>query len=255
MKSIEVCGLSYAYKNNCVLDNICFSVEEKSTLVILGVNGSGKSTLINCLMGFLNIPPDTIKMCGKDIALLSNKERSHIVSYVSQDSDSGCSLNVYEYLSLGRIAHKQIFGSLSGEDDKIIINRAKEMLIEHLLGKKVTEISGGERQLAAITRALIQDTPVIILDEPTSALDYKNQVTFLKIIRKLNQKGKTVIFSSHNPNHALAIDANVCVINQRNIWNFGVAREVISQEMLNTIYGDNVKLIHDEKNISCNFCL
>jgi iron complex transport system ATP-binding protein len=124
--------------------------------------------------------------------------------------------------------------------------------ISHLLSKNIQHLSGGELQLVLITRALVQETPIILMDEPMSALDLGNQVKILKLIKELQRQKKTILFSSHNPNHALVLDANVCMIKDGQAIASGIASSCITQENLRTLYGDNVVL---KATNDCNICI
>mgnify|MGYP003430848917 FL=1 len=112
---------------------------------------------------------------------------------------------------------------------------AHKMHIEHLLSKNMNEISGGERQLVAITKALIQETPVIIFDEPTAALDYKNQILYLQTIKKLSEDGKAVVLSTHNPNHALSLNATIALIHNQSLFAYGNASTTLTDDILQSL--------------------
>ena len=112
--------------------------------------------------------------------------------------------------------------------------------ITHLLEKKIGEVSGGERQIIFIACALIQDAPIILLDEPTSALDIKNQNKVLTVLKEISKEGKTILLSSHNPNHALLLDSNVILMNKGDVAMAGPAKELITVEKLVPIYGERV---------------
>lgn len=113
--------------------------------------------------------------------------------------------------------------------------------ITHLLDKKLSEISGGERQIVAICAAIVQNTNLIVLDEPTSALDIKNQHAVLSIIKKIaKEQEKTFILSSHNPNHALYLDSNVLLLKNGTIVAQGQADDIVNIETLKAIYGEDI---------------
>ena len=104
------------------------------------------------------------------------------------------------------------------------------------------QISGGERQIVSIASCLLQDTPIILLDEPTSTLDLKNQNIVLSLLREITKDGKTIILSSHNPNHALFLESNVVLMNKGTITEQGTYAEIINVNILKQIYGDNICL-------------
>jgi iron complex transport system ATP-binding protein len=107
------------------------------------------------------------------------------------------------------------------------------------------ELSGGERQIVSICRAYIQDTEIMILDEPTSALDFKNQNLVLSILKEVASVGKTIILSTHNPNHALYLESNALLIDKGKIIKNGPAKDVITKNVLSKVYGTNLKYSKD----------
>ena len=117
---------------------------------------------------------------------------------------------------------------------------AERLGITYLLDKKIGQVSGGERQIVFIACALVQESSIILLDEPTSALDIKNQNKVLSTLKEISKEGKTIILSSHNPNHALFLDSNVVLMNKGIISETGVAKDLITVDKLTSIYGDHV---------------
>ena len=121
------------------------------------------------------------------------------------------------------------------------------------LNLNFNQLSGGQKQLVTITRALIQETPIVILDEPMSALDIGKQAEFLCTIQKLQKDlGKTLILTSHNPNHALQNDCNVCLIHERKVLQYGKNKEVLNAENIQKVYGSKVKIEPNNANVVFN---
>ena len=192
---LEVKNLSFSYdaKNN-ILDNINFKIEKGSIVAILGKNGSGKSTLLDCLIGYNEIKNGEIIIDNINLNKYSQNELAKKVAYIQQNVNINIDYSVYDFISFGRNPYKNIFTELNSEDDKIIIESAEICNIKHLLNKSITKLSGGERQLVFICRALVQQSDILIFDEPTASLDFGNQYKFFEIIKSLQQKGKTIIF-------------------------------------------------------------
>ena len=243
MKMIEVKNLSFKYNKDgkTVLDNLSFTIEKGTVNVLIGLNGSGKTTLIKTLAGLLENYSGEIVLDGKKLSEIKIPDRAKIMSYVAQRNYSIDDFLVREYLLFGRVNKLSFFSSPKKEDEEEMLKCAERFKITHLLDKKLGEISGGERQIASICSAIIQDTDLVILDEPTSALDIKNQHTVLSIIKAIaNKCGKTVILSSHNPNHALFLDSNVILLQNGKTSVIGSAKEIITKEKLFEIYGENL---------------
>ena len=250
---IEVNKLNFGYGDKPVLQDCSFSIEENTITVLLGANGAGKSTLFACLMKQLKIDHKTIMIDSVPLENMNLKELSRIMSFVPQiNAVNNLDCIVRDYLVEGRTPYLNSF-SIPGKKEYLISEKYSSMVgISHLLSKNIQHLSGGELQLVLITRALVQETPIILMDEPMSALDLGNQVKILKLIKELQRQKKTILFSSHNPNHALVLDANVCMIKDGQAIASVIASSCVTQENLRTLYGDNVVL---KATNDCNICI
>ena len=243
MKSIlEVKNLSFGYeKNSKVLDGVNLCIEEGSITAILGKNGCGKSTLLDCVIGYNEYNEGQVIIDKEDIKGFSPKELSKKVAYISQNTTINLDYTVLEFILFGRTCHLA-FGSAPKEKDyKIAKENAEKLGITHLLSKDINKISGGERQLAFIARALTQESKIIVMDEPTASLDYGNQLRLFEIIMDLKEKGKTIVFTTHNPEHVKLLNCDVAIIDYRRIIQKGNASEIITKETLISLYGEIVK--------------
>ena len=242
-KIIDIKNLDFSYKDNHVLKNCSFDVTRNSIMVLLGANGAGKSTLFSCIMKQLKIGKQMIKIDSVSLEDISLKNLSFKISYVPQINtikDLDCI--VRDYLVEGRTPYLNMF-SIPGKKEYLLVEKYASMVgISHLLNKNIQCLSGGELQLVLITRAVVQETPIILMDEPMSALDLKNQTKVLRLVKNLKNQGKTIILSSHNPNHALILNEDVCMLYDGNVINYGKAKECISQSNLNILYGESILL-------------
>ncbi|MBD5632278.1 MAG: ABC transporter ATP-binding protein [Clostridia bacterium] len=244
--AIEVTDLCFEYeKNKLVLDNICFKVEQGCVVAILGKNGCGKSTLLDCIIGYNDFKSGSIKVNGRDIKELSDKELSKNIAYISQKTDINLDYSVLEFILFGRNCRLKFGVSPTEADYEISKANAEKCGITHLLTKDINKLSGGERQLVFIARALTQESPVIIMDEPTASLDYGNQLKLYEMIKELQKEGKTIIFTTHNPEHVLYLDCQVAVVQSGKITKTGQAKDIITQTTLKEIYGDIVEAYYD----------
>jgi iron complex transport system ATP-binding protein len=241
MNIVEVKNLSFGYdKTNTVLENLSLNIEENSINAILGANGSGKSTLLDCLVGVNKYEKGSILISGKEIHEYSMKEFAREVTYISQSTNINIDYTVREFILFGRNPYLNLGQSPSEDDYNKVQFYAEKMGIEYLLDKTITKISGGERQLAFICRALTQESKIFIFDEPLAALDFGNQNKLLMIFKILKDEVKTIIFSTHNPNQVLDFDCNVIVVNNKTIIANGKSSEVINKELLEKIYKGKV---------------
>ena len=249
---IEVNKLNFSYGETPVLQDCSFSIEENTITVLLGANGAGKSTLFACLMKQLKSDHKSVMIDSVPLENMSLKELSRIMSFVPQiNAVNNLDCMVRDYLVEGRTPYLNSF-SIPGKKEYLISEKYASMVgISHLLSKNIQHLSGGELQLVLIARALVQETPIILMDEPMSALDLGNQVKILKLIEELKRQSKTILFSSHNPNHALVLDDNACMIKDGKVIASGVASSCITQENLCALYGNNVVL---KATNDCNVC-
>jgi len=179
---------------------------------------------------------------------LNSKELAKLIAYVPQNCISSIDYRVLDFIAFGRTPHLRLLETPSEKDYRFAFDCAEECGITHISEKSMTAISGGERQLAYIARALAQETSTIIMDEPMSALDFGNQSVILKIIADLANRGKTIVFTSHNPNHALAISSNVLVIDQEKNVIWGDASHLLKQDgVLAKVFGSKI-LYQNSKN-------
>lgn len=242
MNAIEIVDLCFGYeKSKPVLDKVCFNIEQGEVVAILGKNGCGKSTLLDCIIGYNDCKAGSVKINGQDIKELSDKELAKNIAYISQKTDINLDYSVLEFILFGRNCRLKFGASPTEADYEIAKANAEKCGITHLMSKDINKLSGGERQLVFIARALTQESPIIVMDEPTSSLDYGNQLRLYEMINELKSQGKTVIFTTHNPSHVLYLNCKVAVMQAGRIVIAGEAKEVITQATLKEIYGDIVE--------------
>lgn len=241
--NIKISNLSFKYDKKAaknVLNSINLEIKPGSVNVLLGLNGCGKTTLIKLLAGLEKPLEGTIEYDGNNLQAIRVRERAKIFAYVPQQANGTNDIPVRQYLSYGTTNTLAFYEHPSKEEMERIEATAERLNISHLLDKNLGEISGGELQIVLIACSLIQNTEILLLDEPTSALDMKNQNLVLSILKDVAKEGKTIILSSHNPNHALYLNSNVVLIHDGVIRDEGLAKELIKVEKLKPIYGDRV---------------
>ncbi len=184
-------------------------------IALIGANGVGKSTLFQQLIeGDLD---GTVTFSSKNWKEFSLKERAKIIALVDNKFQGNGNLTTKDYLELGRIPHTGFFGKLTSEDEQIISQIIDEFCLEHLLHKWIDNLSDGERQRTSIARALIQDTPIVLLDEPTAFLDYPTKKAVMQTLQRIvKEKNKLVLISTHDLDLAhqycdefLFVDSNI----------------------------------------------
>lgn len=220
-----------------IIKGISFDCERGSITSILGPNGSGKSTLFKCIAGLWKFYKGEIYFDKELVDKLSFKKRARIFAVVPQDHEPPFPYSVLDIVLTGRASYISMFSSPTQRDNEIAIEALKIVGIENLKDRPYTKISGGERQLALIARALSQQTPVILLDEPTSHLDYRNQINILSKIKEIAiDKKRCVVMTLHDPNLASLFSDKVIIINSGKKVIEGVPKEVITEEIIKKVY-------------------
>jgi iron complex transport system ATP-binding protein len=200
---LDVRGLAFGFGARCVGANVTFALERGETLAVLGGNGAGKTTLLRTLLGLLPAQAGEIRVGGDAIATLAPHERARRLAYVPQQHTPTFAFTAEEAVLMGRVAHLSTFARPGVGDREAARDALTRLGIEALAARPVTELSGGERQLVWIARALAQQAPVLILDEPTASLDFGNRARVLAEIDRLRGGGLTIVFSTHEPDQAL----------------------------------------------------
>ena len=240
--SLDIINAYCGYKNNGILKNINLQINDGEILCVLGPNGVGKTTLLKSILGFLKLQSGEIVLNGIKITSCSNSELAKVIAYVPQTHTPPFPYKVLDVVVMGKTVHLGYFKSPSKSDYKIAEDMLEKLGITYLKDSIYTEISGGERQLVLIARALVQDPKILIMDEPTSNLDYGNQIRVLRQINLLSQMGISIIMTSHFPEHAFLCSAKIALIEKNSVIHLGSADEIVTEKNMKSAYGITVKL-------------
>jgi iron complex transport system ATP-binding protein len=235
--------VSAGYDDRTVIHDISFSIQPGQVVSILGPNGVGKTTLFLTILGLIQPFSGEIELDGHRSASLSPRERAKWIAYVPQVHKPTFSYTVAEIIRMGRTPHLQFLGQPSAADHAIIREVMKTMGIYHLRDRVYTQLSGGERQLVLIARAIAQQPGILMMDEPTSNLDFGNQTLVLHLIREFSRQGIAVIMTTHSPNQALLCASQVILFKPDATYLVGSSEEVITENNLFAAYGVPVKLL------------
>jgi iron complex transport system ATP-binding protein len=240
---LAVESLAFGFPGRTIGRDVSFTLGGGDVLCVLGPNGGGKTTLFRTVLGLLPVQGGGISLEGKPLDSLSRPQIARRVGYVPQGHAAYFAYTVREFVLMGRTAHLGVF-SAPGQRDREVSERSLQSLgIEHLADKPVTEISGGERQLALVARALAQEPRLLVLDEPTASLDFGNQVRVLQKISALAGAGIAILFSSHDPDHAFLCARRALLLAEGRVLETGAPCEVIRADTLERMYGVSVKVI------------
>ncbi len=238
---LEIKQASFGYAKRTILQNISFKIGSGEFLCLLGPNGIGKTTLFKSILGFIATQSGEITIDGQSVKKWSKPRLAKALGYVPQAQTTPFPYTVLDVVLMGRMPHLGSFSSPNRNDIEIAEESLDRLGISFLRNRIYTEISGGERQMVLIARALTQRPQMLILDEPTSNLDYGNQVRVLLQINKLAQEGIGVIMTSHYPNHAFLCSAQVGLLN-KDSFEIGTADEIITEAKMRDTYGIEVRI-------------
>jgi iron complex transport system ATP-binding protein len=239
---LEARGLGYGYPGRAVGRGLDLALGAGEVLGVLGPNGGGKTTLFRTLLGLLDAQAGEVRLEGHPLDALPRAEVARRMGYVPQGHATQFAFTVRDVVLMGRTAHVGLFAA-PGAADRAAAERAIAALgIDALAERVVTELSGGERQLAMIARALAQGARLLVLDEPTASLDFGNQVRVLREIRRLAAEGYAVVFSTHDPGQAFLAASRVLLLEQGGALRQGTPEEVITADNLRRVYGVEVRV-------------
>jgi iron complex transport system ATP-binding protein len=238
--SLRAHDLAIGYGARRVGTGIDLTLGEGEALCLLGPNGCGKSTLFKTLLGLIPALGGRVELDGEDMTQRARADIARRIAYVPQAQAAAFPFSVREMVLMGRAARLGLLASPSRADHEIADAALARLGIAHLATRIFTEISGGERQMALIARALTQEANIVVMDEPTASLDFGNQVRVLEQIRALSTSGHSVIFATHDPDHAFLCADRVALMHEGHMLALGAPEETITAERLKTIYGVEV---------------
>jgi iron complex transport system ATP-binding protein len=243
--TVEVKNGSFRYNSQPDLfKNLNFRVESGEILSILGPNGCGKTTLLKCILGLLDLMEGAIYINGEKSEQKNNAFHKQNIGYVPQIHQIPFSYTVLEIVLMGRARFVNTFSVPNTHDIEIAKQSLQILGISRLKDRIFTDLSGGEKQLVLISRALASGTETLIFDEPTSALDYRNQYAILEVMKRLkNERKFTIIMTTHHPEHALNVSDKVLLIGTNNVI-FGDVDEALTEDNLKSVYGMEIKVIN-----------
>jgi len=241
---VETDDLCFAYRSGrALLSSISLSVGEGELCCLLGPNGAGKTTLLRCLLGLLRPERGVIRIAGHDLGSLSPRQLARLVAYVPQGTANAFPFTTLDIVVMGRTPHLPVTATPSRADRARARDVLEELGIGGLADQPFLQLSGGERQLALIGRALVQEAPLLVLDEPTSALDYGNAVRILRTVSEIVADGRTVVMTTHHPDHALAGAHRAVLLHDGRVVGDGPPRDVVTSGRLSELYGVSVHVV------------
>ena len=241
---LNVQGLAIGYSGKTIVRDLSFSLGPGQSLCVLGANGSGKTTLFRTLLGLVPVISGEVAINDAPLSTLSRTDIARAVAYVPQAHATFFPFSVRDIVLMGRAARIGVFDAPSANDRDAASVALETLGLTPLADRAYTEISGGERQLTLIARALAQDPQILILDEPTANLDLGNQVRVLEQLLKLARSGRAMMFASHDPDHAFACADRALVLCNGAVAALGPVQETLTSELLKSVYGVAVEFAY-----------
>ncbi len=241
---LEIRKLSCGYDHRPIVKDVSLEIKSGEILCLLGPNGSGKTTFFKTILGLLKSLSGEILINNENIMNWTYSQKAKMIGYIPQAHNPPFPFKVLDVVLMGRTAHLGPFASPSEEDIKIARESIHTLNIDYLEDKVYTEISGGERQLVLVARALTQKPKILIMDEPTSNLDFGNQILVLNHVRRLAELGLAVIMASHSPDHAFFYATKVLTFTRKNQFYIGMPEKIVTEDILQEMYGVKVRLIN-----------
>ena len=242
MLFVENIWFSFAPQRE-ILRDISFSGEAGDCLCLLGPNGTGKTTLLKCVLGILGVQRGRVLLGGRELSSLSSRERGQRVAYVPQAGSTTFPYTVRELVLLGRLPYLEWGRAPGKEDCQVAVEVLESLDLLPFAERRFNELSGGERQLVLLARALAQKAPILVLDEPTANLDYANQIRVLSALRDLVQRKYTILMATHFPNHAFLAGTRVLLTRDGKIVAQGFPEEVITEESMSQLYQTPLRVL------------
>jgi len=230
------------YGKTEILTGISFSLESNEVICLLGPNGSGKSTLFKGMLGFLPFTRGQTLCDGADVSTWTRSKIARTIGYIPQSHIPTFQYPVLSVVLMGRTAHLGRFAMPSKKDLAIAEEALETLNLSHLKDAIYMEMSGGERQLVLIARALAQKPKFLIMDEPTNNLDFGNQIMVLRHIQALARNGLGIIMASHYPDHAFQYASKVILIKNGRLVGSGAPDDAVTEKMLHSLYGVKVSI-------------
>ncbi|MDO5044632.1 MAG: ABC transporter ATP-binding protein [Coriobacteriia bacterium] len=237
----DVCA---GYSGRRIVNKVSFSIKSGEVLCLLGPNGVGKTTLFKSLLGLIPIMDGGLYIDNELFDSRDRKKAALLIGYVPQVHEPPFPFKVIDVIVMGSIGRASLFSGPSksafDEADKLM-----EILeISYLRDSVYTEISGGERQMVLIARALMQNPAFLMMDEPTSSLDFGNQMRVLRQVSELSERGIGIIMTSHFPDHAYLCCHKAAVMSRDRPFRVAAVEEIVTSEVLKDAYGIPVKVVN-----------
>ncbi len=225
------------------VDGVSLRLGEGEVLAILGPNGAGKTTLLHLLNGILRPQSGQLYLEGQDLSARPRSQISRVVGLVPQFEHVAFEYSVEEYVLMGRAPHLGMLELPTPSDRRLAVESLNQLGLLALRHRSMLELSGGERQMVVLARALAQQARLLLMDEPLAHLDLSNKGRILGVIRQLSVAGVTVVFTTHEPDMVQGVAQQVLLMREGRVVASGRTETVLTSETLSQTYGVAIRVL------------
>lgn len=243
--SLSTQNLSVGYHGKAIVNDVSLTLPEGKMVALLGPNGCGKSTLLKAIARILPPLAGQVYWQGQDLHALPSRHLATQLALLPQTQPIPEGVLVKELVAYGRSPYTGFWGRLNNKDHKIVQDVMAEVGINEMADKLVSELSGGQRQRVWLAMTLAQNTPYLLLDEPTTYMDLNHQVELMKLLRKRNNDGKTVVVVLHDINQAARYCDHLIIMKEGHIVTQGTPEQVLTKELLHAVFSVNAQIHQD----------
>ena len=229
-----------------VLKDVNFALRPGRILAIVGPNGAGKTTLLGLALGWQKPWAGAVELAERPLQGYARAERGRWLALVPQSEHTPFDYSVLEYVLMGRAPHLPPLEMPAAPDYAIALDALAQVGLAELADQPVPQLSGGERQLMLVARAVAQQPRLLLLDEPTAHLDLHNKARLIQIMRRLRGQGATLLMTNHEPEIVLAVADDVLLMEAGQPPQFGPAATVFTEDALSRIYRLPLRLVEVE---------
>ena len=241
--ALTATGLSIGFPQRTVGEGLAMSLQPGRVACLLGPNGSGKTTLLRTLLALLPPLAGDLTLDGTPLRAWSAPRRARRLAYVPQAAESYFEFSALEMVEMGRASHRAVFSQPDAHDRRVALESLERLGVAALAGRAMRQLSGGERQLVLIARALATEATYLLLDEPTAHLDFGNQARVLEELRRLAGAGHGILLTTHAPDHAFAIGDDAYLLRDGRMMAAGPVAEAMTGANLSGLYGRPVEVM------------
>lgn len=245
------------YGNGDIVKGVSCSADHGDILCLVGPNGCGKTTLFRLMLGSITVSRGSITIDGRDTKNLSSKELANLIAYIPQYHSPVFAYTVLDVVVMGRASHFSSFDTPKAADREAAFEALEKVNALHLANKKYTALSGGQRQLILIARAICQSAKVFVMDEPAANLDYANHQLLMEVVVDLARRGYCIVMSTHSPEHPFSIGSKVLLMKDGQVAGFGPPKQTITPQTLQAVYDIemDVVTVRDRYGMERTICL